>query len=117
MQDPSKRPVMPGANPNHASEIDWTSMFQPGASDGYMNPVFPQSMASGQEPIHAHVDADRKFYPASTGPQEGGGMNGLYLASTTLSGDGTHNSPGISHRWFRLLANIQIAGTVQSARQ
>lgn len=98
MQDPSKRPVMPGANPNHASEIDWTSMFQPGASDGYMNPVFPQSMASGQEPIHAHVDADRKFYPASTGPQEGGGMNGLYLASTTLSGDGTHNSPGISHR-------------------
>lgn len=90
VHDPNKRPVMPGANPNHASEIDWTSMFQTGPSDGYMNPVFPHSMASGQEPIHAHVDADRKFYPASTGPQEGGGMNGLYLASTTLSGDGTH---------------------------
>lgn len=83
VHDPNKRPVMPGPNPN--GEIDWTSMFQPGTSDGYMNPVFPQSMASGQEPIHAHVDADRKFYPASTGPQEGGGMNGLYLASTALN--------------------------------
>ncbi|KAJ6179597.1 hypothetical protein N7519_010058 [Penicillium mononematosum] len=40
-----------------------------------------------QEPIHAPVDHDRKFYPASTGPESG--MNGLYLASTTLSGDGT----------------------------
>ncbi|GKZ30525.1 hypothetical protein AbraIFM66950_009492 [Aspergillus brasiliensis] len=87
VQDP-KRPVMPGP-PNHAGEIDWTSMFQPGASDGYINPVFPQTMASGQEPIHAHVDTERKFYPTTTaGPQEGG-MNGLYLASTTLSGDGT----------------------------
>ena len=86
VQDP-KRPVMPGP-PNHAGEIDWTSMFQPGASDGYINPVFPQTMASGQEPIHAHVDTERKFYPTTTaGPQEGG-MNGLYLASTTLSGDG-----------------------------
>lgn len=84
VQDPSKRPVMPGANPHHASEIDWTSMFQPGASDGYMNPVFPHSMASGQEPIHAQVD-ERKYYPATTGPQEGSGMNGIYLASTTLS--------------------------------
>lgn len=86
-QDPNKRPVMPGAT--HTGEIDWTSMFQPGTSDGYMNPVFPQSMASGQDSIHAHVDADRKYYPATTGPQEGAGMNGLYLASTTLSGDGT----------------------------
>ncbi|KAJ5968885.1 hypothetical protein N7501_005133 [Penicillium viridicatum] len=60
---------------------------QHGSSDGYINPVFPHSMAAGQEPIHAPVDHDRKFYPASTGPESG--MNGLYLASTTLSGDGT----------------------------
>ena len=87
VQDP-KRPVMSGPTPHHTGEIDWTSMFQPGASDGYINPVFPQSMASGQEPIHAHVDAERKYYPTTTaGPQEGG-MNGLYLASTTLGGDG-----------------------------
>lgn len=86
VHDP-KRPVMPGPNPNHSGEIDWTSMFQPGASDGYINPVFPQSMAAGQEPIHAHVETERKYYPATTaGPQEGG-MNGLYLAST-MGGDG-----------------------------
>ncbi|RHZ70676.1 hypothetical protein CDV55_108397 [Aspergillus turcosus] len=85
-----KRPMMPGPDPNHAGGLDWTSMFQPGASDGYINQVFPQSMASGQEPIQAQVDTERKFYPTTTtaGPQEGG-MNGLYLASTTLSGDGT----------------------------
>ncbi|KNG80131.1 putative C2H2 transcription factor (RfeC) [Aspergillus nomiae NRRL 13137] len=87
VQDP-KRPVMPGPTPNHTGEIDWTSMFQPGANDGYINPVFPQSMASGQEPIHAHVDTERKFYPTTTGGPQEGGMNGLYLASTTLAGDG-----------------------------
>lgn len=84
MHDP-KRPVMPG--PHQPGDLDWTSMFQPGASDGYINPVFPQSMASGHEPMHAPVEPDRKFYPATTGGQEGG-MNGLYLASTTLGGDG-----------------------------
>ncbi|PYI24869.1 C2H2 transcription factor [Aspergillus indologenus CBS 114.80] len=89
IQDP-KRPVMPGPTPNHAGEIDWTSMFQPGGSDGYINQVFPQqTMAAGQEPIHAHVDAERKFYPTTTGPgPQESGMNGLYLAST-MSGDGT----------------------------
>ncbi|OJJ46686.1 hypothetical protein ASPZODRAFT_2002042 [Penicilliopsis zonata CBS 506.65] len=90
VSDP-KRPVMPGPpHPGQPSEIDWTSMFQPGASDGYINPVFPQSMAAGQEPIQAHVDVERKFYPAtSAGPPQEGGINGLYLASTTLAGDGT----------------------------
>ena len=86
MHDP-KRPVMPA--PHQSGEIDWTSMFQPGASDGYINPVFPQSMASGHEPIHAPVEPDRKFYPATTAGQEGG-MNVLYLASTTLAGDGMY---------------------------
>ncbi|KAJ5814402.1 uncharacterized protein N7503_001152 [Penicillium pulvis] len=62
---------------------------QHGPSDGYMNPVFPHSMATGQESIHAPVDADRKFYPATTAGGPESGMNGLYLASTTLSGDGT----------------------------
>lgn len=85
-----KRPMMPGPDPNHGGGLDWTSMFQAGASDGYINQVFPQSMASGQEPIQAQVETERKFYPTTTtaGPQEGG-MNGLYLASTTLGGDGT----------------------------
>lgn len=84
VQDP-KRPMMPG--PNHPGDLDWASMFQAGTSDGYMNPVFPQSMASGHEPMHAPVEPDRKFYPATSGGHEGG-MNGLYLASTTLGGDG-----------------------------
>ncbi|PWY73662.1 C2H2 transcription factor [Aspergillus heteromorphus CBS 117.55] len=100
-QDP-KRPVMHGPTPNHAGEIDWTSMFQPGASDGYINPVFPQSMAAGQEPIHAHVDTERKFYPTTTagpGPQESG-MNGLYLASTTLSGDGKLTPIDPRYEWL-----------------
>lgn len=82
-----KRPVVPGPNPGQPGEIDWTTMFQPGASDGYINPVFPQSMASGQEPIQAHVEPERKFYPTTTAGQENG-MNGLYLASTTLNGEG-----------------------------
>lgn len=94
VQDP-KRPVMPGPgpHPNHpGGEIDWTSMFQPGAHDGYINTVFPQSMAPGHEPINAHVESERKYYPTPTtttgGPQEGG-MNGLYMATTTsLGGDG-----------------------------
>lgn len=79
------KPVMPGPHSHHPG-VDWNSMFQHGSSDGYINPVFPHSMAASQEPIHAPVDHDRKFYPASTGPESG--MNGLYLASTTLSGDG-----------------------------
>ncbi|KAJ5133397.1 hypothetical protein N7526_004762, partial [Penicillium atrosanguineum] len=82
-----KHPVMPGPHSNQPG-VDWTSMFQHGASDGYMNPVFPHSMAAGQESIHAPVDADRKFYPATTAGGHENGMNGLYLAST-MSGDGT----------------------------
>lgn len=82
---PDHKPVMPGPH-SHQPGVDWNSMFQHGASEGYINPVFPHTMAAGQEPIHAPVDHDRKFYPASTGPESG--MNGLYLASTTLSGDG-----------------------------
>jgi hypothetical protein len=53
-----------------------------------MNHVFPHSMAAGQESIHAPVDADRKFYPATTAGGPESGMNGLYLASTTMGGDG-----------------------------
>ncbi|TQB68502.1 hypothetical protein MPDQ_003351 [Monascus purpureus] len=83
-----KRPMMPGPNTSQPGEIDWATMFQPGASDGYINPVFPQSMASAPEQIHAHVEPERKFYPAPTAGSHEGGMNGLYLASTTLNGDG-----------------------------
>jgi hypothetical protein len=82
IHDP-KRPVMPGQPPH---ELDWATMFQPGAPEGYMNPVFPQSMAPSHEPIHTQVDADRKYYPTTTGgPHQDGGLNGLYLASTSLS--------------------------------
>ena len=82
-----KRPMIPGPNTSQPGEIDWATMFQPGASDGYMNPVFPQSMASAPEQIHAHVEPERKFYPAPPAGSHEGGMNGLYLAST-LNGDG-----------------------------
>ncbi|KAJ5232924.1 hypothetical protein N7468_005880 [Penicillium chermesinum] len=74
-----KHAGMAGPHPNQPG-VDWTSMFQHGHSDGYMNPVFPHSMAAGQEPIHAPVDADRKFYPATTAGGPENGMNGLYLA-------------------------------------
>ncbi|KAL4965595.1 uncharacterized protein BDV14DRAFT_53031 [Aspergillus stella-maris] len=86
VHDP-KRPVMPG-HPGHPGELDWASMFQPGAPEGYMNPVFSHSMPGGQEPIQAHVDNERKYYPTTTAGAQEGGMNGLYLAST-MSGDGT----------------------------
>lgn len=85
VQDPKHRPMMPG---QPGQELDWATMFQPAAPDGYMNPVFPQSMAPGHEPIHSHVDPDRKFYPATTTGHQDNGLNGLYLASTSLSGDG-----------------------------
>jgi hypothetical protein len=83
----AKRPVMPG-QPGHPGELDWTTMFQPGTHEQNMYPVFPQSMPAGQEPIHAHIEAERKFYPTTTAGAQEGGMNGLYLAST-MSGDGT----------------------------
>lgn len=82
-----KYPVMSG-HPAGQPGVDW-SAFQHGADNGYMNPVFPHSMATGQESIHAPVDADRKFYPATTAGGPENGMNGLYMASTTMSGDGT----------------------------
>jgi hypothetical protein len=81
-----KYPVMPG-HPASQPGVDWTT-FQHGADNGYMNPVFPHSMATGQEPIHAPVDVDRKIYPATTAGGPENGMNGLYLASTTMGGDG-----------------------------
>ncbi|KAF5014578.1 hypothetical protein F66182_14387, partial [Fusarium sp. NRRL 66182] len=98
MVDP-KRPMMPGQpqqpQQQHPGELDWTTMFQPGAPEGYMHSVFPQSMAPQHEPIHSHVDPDRKYYPTTTGPHQDGGLNGLYLASTSLSGDGMRNPSGV----------------------
>ncbi|EED20593.1 C2H2 transcription factor RfeC [Talaromyces stipitatus ATCC 10500] len=97
INDP-KRPMMPGQpqQPNHPGELDWASMFQPGAPEGYMHSVFPQTMAPQHEPIHSHVDPDRKYYPTTTaGPHQDGGLNGLYLASTSLSGDGMPNPSGV----------------------
>jgi hypothetical protein len=85
----AKRPVMPGQQPNHSGELDWAAMFQPQPSEGYM---FPQSMPPSHEPIHSQVEPERKFYPTTTGAhQEGGGMNGLYMASTTMGGDGMYH--------------------------
>ena len=76
MVDP-KRPMMPGQpqqpQQQHPGELDWTTMFQPGAPEGYMHSVFPQSI----------------------GPHQDGGLNGLYLASTSLSGDGMRNPSGV----------------------
>lgn len=75
--------------PSNQPGVDWTP-YQHGPADGYMNPVFPHSMAAGQEPIHAPVDVDRKYYPATTAGGPESGMNGLYLASTTMGGDGMY---------------------------
>ncbi|KAJ5607946.1 hypothetical protein N7537_004565 [Penicillium hordei] len=92
MAGPKQNPYLmqPGVDAHGQQLTVDRPLEQHGSSDGYINPVFPHSMAAGQEPIHAPVDHDRKFYPASTGPESG--MNGLYLASTTLSGDGTVQS-------------------------
>lgn len=78
----AKRPL-----PGQTGEIDWTTMFQPPTSDGYMNPVFPHSVAAGPENMHAPVEPERKFYPAPPAGSHEGGMNGLYLAPA-LNGDG-----------------------------
>ncbi|EFW15945.1 C2H2 transcription factor [Coccidioides posadasii str. Silveira] len=96
LPDNSKRHVVPAAhnangNNNHGSntgDIDWSTMLQPGAHENYMNPVFPSTMAPVSDAMRAQMDNDRKFYPTATsGHQENSGLNGLYLASTTLSGD------------------------------
>lgn len=88
MAGPKQNPYLmqPGVDAHGQQLTGDRPLEQHGSSDGYINPGFPHSMAAGQEPIHAPVDHDRKYYPASTGPESG--MNGLYLASTTLSGDG-----------------------------
>ncbi|KAI2699928.1 hypothetical protein CBS147317_6843 [Penicillium roqueforti] len=89
MAGPKQNPYLmqPGVDAHGQQLTGDRPLEQHGSSDGYINPGFPHSMAAGQEPIHAPVDHDRKYYPASTGPESG--MNGLYLASTTLSGDGS----------------------------
>ncbi|KAN0076406.1 hypothetical protein V8E54_006548 [Elaphomyces granulatus] len=81
-----KRPVIPGQPPNHSGELDWAAMFQPTQPEGYM---FSQSMAPSHEPIHSQVETERKFYPTTTSGHQEGGLNGLYMASTTLASEGT----------------------------
>ncbi|KAK2791393.1 hypothetical protein FQN51_002219 [Onygenales sp. PD_10] len=91
----SKRPVMAtGPTPNQSGELDWTSMFQAGTQDGYnMQPMFPSTVAPVPDTMHTQVDAgERKYYPAATSGHQEGGLNGLYLASTSLGGDGTLGS-------------------------
>ncbi|PGG99747.1 hypothetical protein AJ79_08436 [Helicocarpus griseus UAMH5409] len=89
----NKRPGMPtGPSHGQSGDIDWTSMFQTGTHDGYMQPMFPSSVAPVPDSMHSQVDNDRKYYPAATSGQPEGGLNGLYLASTSLGGDGTLDS-------------------------
>ncbi|EZF23838.1 hypothetical protein H112_03544 [Trichophyton rubrum D6] len=89
---PSQHPPPQHPHPQQPQQnIDW-SVLQSGSHENYMPgpPVYPTSMTPVNDGMHAHVDADRKYYPATTaGQQENGGLNGLYLASTSLSGDGT----------------------------
>jgi hypothetical protein len=95
----AKRPVAAaGANSNHAGDIDWVTMFQPPANDGYINHVFPSSVPPVHDPIQSQVDTERKFYPATSSGHQEGGLNGLYLASASLGGDGMLSFP--SHREF-----------------
>jgi hypothetical protein len=83
-----KRPGLAGASSNHAGDIDWVSMFQPHTHDSYINPVFPSSIPPVHDPIQTQVDTERKFYPATSSGHQEGGLNGLYLASASLGGDG-----------------------------
>lgn len=100
----NKRPVAPqGPNANgnnnhgsHSGEIDWSTMLQPGAQEGYMNTGYaPTTMAPVSDAMRAQMDNERKYYPAASSGQhqENGGLNGLYLASTGMSGDGTSAFP------------------------
>ena len=108
----SKRPVMAtghghghGHGPNHTGEIDWSSMLQqPGGQENYMNPVMAPQQVNEAPPMHGQVEnPDRKYYPAVTSGhhQENSGLNGLYLASTSLGGDGMLSSHPFWNLQFR----------------
>jgi hypothetical protein len=94
--EPAKAPIAPdgkrlatGAGSSHTGDLDWVSMFQQHAHEGYINPVFPSSIPPVHDPIQTQVDTERKFYPATSSGHQEGGLNGLYLASASLGGDGT----------------------------
>ncbi|EEH45204.2 uncharacterized protein PADG_01354 [Paracoccidioides brasiliensis Pb18] len=91
MPDNRRPSTQTGPNHGQSGDIDWTSMFQAGTHDGYMQPMFQSSVAPGPETMHSQVEPDRKFYPTVTSGQAEGGLNGLYLASTSLGGDGASN--------------------------
>ncbi|KAI2199259.1 hypothetical protein LOZ16_006561 [Ophidiomyces ophidiicola] len=90
-------------------DIDWSTMLQPGSHENYMTPgVFPSTMAPPPDALRQHLDGGErgKFYGPTTTtaattvaamtnghPGESGGLNGLYLASTSLGGDGTSGLP------------------------
>lgn len=73
-------------HPNHHGEIDWSSVFQ-GNHDGYMNSVFPTTVASVPGTVPTQ-EPDRKFYPSVTNASQQENINGLYLASAHMNGDG-----------------------------
>ena len=60
---------------HHMGNEEWHNMFQPGANDGYMNPMFTGYEQSQHEP--------KKEYGAHEG-----GQNGYYVSSTGLGPEG-----------------------------
>lgn len=87
-----KRAMPQDANGHVQNGVDWT-VFNPSGQEGYMQP-FATSLGHGQEAIAAPADGDRKPYPTAHqgNGQHEGGMNGFYLAPTSLGGDGTLGS-------------------------
>lgn len=73
-----KRGVMQAPHQMHHEE--WQNMFQTGANDGYMNPMF-----TGYD--QSHHDVKKDFAPHE------GGQNGYYVSSTSLGADGTLGTP------------------------
>jgi len=71
-----KRNIIPGSH--HPGGEDW--IFQHGANEGYMNPIFSTNMAPGYDHAHSGVKKEYEHHDGST--------EGYYIPSTSLGADG-----------------------------
>ncbi len=70
------------------TELDWTHMLHPGASHGYINPMFQVNLGQGQMPLKSDPELFNPSFEPVTDNNHDGLFNGLYQTSSSPGTDG-----------------------------
>lgn len=74
------------SNGGHGTELDWTQLFNPPATSGYLNPIYQLNLGQSGLPLKSGPELVNTSYPSVLDTSNDGLIGGLYLPSDGLFG-------------------------------